>query len=104
MTKLPTPTPDQRPENAELAPLAQLEAALETACHALVAGHQRPALDQDWIPPWRLPETGKGWVIYWILSAAAELREALLAYGHATKPHGQLQLLPDSQADSDCPF
>lgn len=104
MTELSIPSLDMCLENPDLAPIAILEYAIENACHALTAGRSVPDLDQEWIPSWRLPRNGRGWTSYWVLSAATGLQEALNAYRHSLAPHGQHQLLPDPQADTDCPF
>lgn len=104
MTELSIPTPDGCLENPELAPLSILDAAIENACHALTAGRSIPDLDQEWIPSWRLPRNGHGWTLYWVLSAANGLREALNAHRHSLDPDGQLRLLPDPQADTERPF
>lgn len=87
----------------DMDPLAILESALDTACHSLAADHAIPDLDQEWLPPWRLPQTGHGWVAQWILSAACELRQALLAYRHSYGHQRQLELLPDPSANKRQP-
>ncbi len=95
---------DNNYDHPELGPIANLEAALTTACQALIHEVSIPALDQDWIPPWRLPEGGPGWVRYWILGAAAGLREAIQAYRHALALDTQHQLRLPLPANPDCPF
>lgn len=104
MIELSIPTTDECPGNPELAAIAILDTAIEKVCHALTAGGSIPDLDQEWIPSWRLPRNGHGWTLYWVLSAATGLREALNAYRHSLDPHGQLRLLSDPQADTDRPF
>lgn len=91
-------TDEPRPD-----PLEILEQALATACHTLAKNRSRPELDQEWIPPWRLPQTAPEWISYWILSSALTLHEALMAYRHSTTHHGQLRLLPDPDRDSHIP-
>ena len=91
-------------DRPELGSIALLEAALETACHALLHEDLIPALEQEWLPAWRLPSNGPGWVRYWVLGAASGLREAIQAYRHALSLENshQMRLLPG--LDPDRPF
>jgi hypothetical protein len=93
----------EQSDEPDMEPLVILETALDTACHSLAADHAIPDLDQEWLPPWRLPQTGHGWVAQWIVSAACELRQALLAYRHSYDHQRQLRLLPDPYPDERRP-
>ena len=92
------PTPDDYRYCPELAHLALLEVTLRNTCHALVGDDTVPALDQDYVPPWRLPTTPEGWVRHWILTSAGALNEAIMAYRHALslREQRQLRFLPDA--------
>ncbi len=92
------PGPDDYRHSPELAHLALLEVTLRTTCRALVGDDTVPALEQDYVPPWRLPATAEGWVRYWLLASADTLAEAIMAYRHAVsrREQRQLRLLPDA--------
>lgn len=87
----------------DLDPLDVLETALDTACSTLAAAHPMPDPDQEWVPGWRLPQTGHGWVAQWILSAACDLRQALMAYRHSYSQQRKLRLLPEISPDDSRP-
>lgn len=103
MDNIRIPTANQCLEHPELGPLASLETAIDAACRALLAGRQWPGLEQEWIPPWRLPQTPQEWLTYWITAASAELHEAISAYRHSLPQSAQLRLLPEHEGDPDRP-